>query len=401
MKNLITRDRLIKTFLVVSIVTVFIIGLNQFGELSPNFIRTVRNAARSVIIPFAIAFLLSFIINPLANIIEKKIGLSRNISIIIAIIIGILLVLLILSVTLTFIISQLVTIAVRLIAYLDNAALKGFIESFIQLIQDRFDSTTYETLINNFEDYGLTPAVIFSWIGTIFVGLRGFTSNIVQIGFITILTPVFMYYLVKDKNIIFNGILNIFPVKTQKHIKALAIGSDEVIVGYFKGYAIVMIFITIFFSITYSILSFFIPDFNVGYAILFALVMGIFSIIPFIGVWIGMAMPIVLFITLNFENSHQGNTYIIAIALVLLLNIIEQVIESTFIQPKVYSKQVRIHPLAVLSSFIFFGAVFGFVGFILAVPIAGTIKVAFRYFKGLDQTKTNKTEKKLSVDKKE
>jgi len=277
---------------------------------------------------------------------------------------------------------------------LDNAALKGFIESLVQLLQDKLDFSSYESLIADFENFGLTPEVIGSWFGTVIGGLGTLTSNIIQIGFIAILTPVFMFYLVKDRNLIFNGLLNVFPIKTQKHVKALAFGSSEVIRGYFKGLFIVIIFITIFFSITYSILSFFVPDFSIGLAILFALVMGVFSIIPFIGVWIGMALPIVLFLTLNFENNNQGHTYIIAIAMVLILNIIEQVIESTYVQPKVYSKQVRIHPLAVLSSFIFFGAIFGFVGFILAVPIVGTIKVAFRYFKGLNKTESIRTDDK-------
>jgi len=58
MKNVITKERLLKILLIVSIVSVFIIGLNQLGKLSPNFISTVRSATSSVIIPFAIAFLL-------------------------------------------------------------------------------------------------------------------------------------------------------------------------------------------------------------------------------------------------------------------------------------------------------------------------------------------------------
>jgi len=404
MKNFMTKERLIRTLMIVSILTVSVIGLNQFGVLAPGFFANLANAAKSVIIPFSIAFLLSFIINPLANFIEEKTGINRNISIIISMTIGIIFVLGILSITVTFIISQLITVTIRLIDYLDNEALKGFIDNVIQALQNRMDLTNYEEVIANFESYGLTPEVFVGWLGSIVSIARGITSSIAQIGVIIILTPVFMYYLIKDKDQVFNGILHVFPDKSQKHVKALAIGSDEVIKGYFTGYGIVMLFITIFFAITYSILSFFVPGFNLGYAILFALVMGVFSIIPYIGVWIAMAMPVVLFLSLHFEASDPGYIYIIAIAAVFILNIIEEAIESTLVQPKVYSKQVRIHPLAVLSSFIFFGAVFGLVGLILAVPIAGTIKVAFKYYKELNQPKKEDTEQKnkneLKNDKK-
>ncbi|QWC00183.1 AI-2E family transporter [Mycoplasmatota bacterium] len=394
MKNLFTKERLIKALIIVSVITVFLIGLNQLRELSSGFLATVGNAAKSVIIPFSIAFLLSFIIGPLANMIENKTGIKRNMSVIIAVVLGILLVIGILSVTLTFIISQLISVTLRLVEYLDNEAFKGFIENVIQILRDRLDITSVEQLIENFENYGLTPSVLLGWFGTVFNGLKNFTSSLIQIGFMLILTPVFMYYLIKDKNQVFNGILHVFPEKSQKHIQALGLGSDEVIRGYFTGYGIVMLFITIFFAITYSILSFFVPGFNILYAVLFALIMGVFAIIPYIGVWIGMAMPIVLFMSLHLEASDPGYIYIIAIAMILILNIVEEAIESTLVQPKVYSKQVRIHPLAVLSSFIFFGAVFGLVGFILAVPIAGMVKVTFKYFKDLNQSEDPKLEDK-------
>jgi putative permease len=393
MKNIFTKDRLIKTLIAVSIITVVLIGLNQLGELSSNFLSKVGNAAKSVVIPFSIAFLLSFVIGPLARIIEDKTRFKRNVSVIIAVILGILVVIGILSITLTFIVSQMISVSVRMIEYLDNEAFKGFIENVIRVVQERLNFTEFDQLLDSFESYGLTPAILADWFETLFLWLRNFASSIAQIGLIIILTPVFMYYLIKDKEQVFTGILHVFPNKTQKHVKALGLGSDEVIRGYFVGFGIVMLFITIFFAITYSILSFFVPGFNILYAILFALIMGVFAIIPYIGVWIAMAMPIVLFLSLHLEATDPGYIYIIAIAMILILNIIEEAIESTLVQPRVYSKQVRIHPLAVLSSLIFFGAVFGLVGFVLAVPIAGMIKVTFKYFKEINLTKEEKAKK--------
>jgi len=389
MKNFFTKDRLYKILLIVSILTVALIGIRTLGALSSNLYSTLGGALRSVVLPFAIAFLLSFLLRPLARLIEEKTNLSTNISVIISMVIGILFVIGILSITMIFIVSQLVTVTVKLIDLLDNETFRSLIQSVITFVEQNINMDSFEDAFNRFQSIGITPETVFGLFGALLGGIRSVASTFVNVGFVIIMTPVFMFYLIRDREQVFNGILNAFPKKSQKHIKELGQRSDGVIRGYFVGWGFVMLFITIFFMITYSILSFFVPGFNIGYAILFALIMGVFSIIPYLGVWISMAMPIVLFLTLHFESADPGLTYIIAIAMILVLNIVEEIIESTLVQPNVYSKQVRIHPLAVLSSFIFFGAIFGLVGVILAVPIAGTIKVTIQYFRSLNQDETN------------
>jgi putative permease len=69
---------------------------------------------------------------------------------------------------------------------------------------------------------------------------------------------------------------------------------------------------------------------------------------------------------------------------VIVLQIVEQVIESSVVSPLVMGKEVRIHPLAVLSAFIFFGGLFGFVGVLLAVPMAGMTQAVIRYLRTRD-----------------
>jgi putative permease len=287
---------------------------------------------------------------------------------------------------------------IKLIDLINSDSIKNLLQSLMDLLGQTVDFSNLESIIDNFEKYGLTPEIALEWIKSIVGGARDVVSSIVSVGFTIVLTPVFLYYLIKDKEQIFTGLLGAFPKKSQKHVKALALGSDQAIRGYFVGHGFVMLFITIFFIITYSILSFFVPGFNLLHAILFALVMGLFSIVPYIGVWLSMALPIVLFLTLHLESTDPGYVYIIAIVMIFILNIIEEVLESTLVQPKVFSKQVKIHPLAVLSSFVFFGAIFGLVGLILAVPIAGTIKVALKYFRDLNE-ETEKKESKSNESK--
>ena len=90
---------------------------------------------------------------------------------------------------------------------------------------------------------------------------------------------------------------------------------------------------------------------------------------------------------------------------VVILQLVEQALEGSIIQPNVLGKQVHIHPLAVLSALLFFGGVFGFAGVLLAVPMTGTIKASLDYFgelndkAELDRIKENEEQEKV-IDKK-
>jgi putative permease len=378
------KETLIKTLMIVSIVTVFIIGFTQFKSLTGDFLSNLYNAAKSVIIPFSIAFLLSFIVGPLAKLIEKKLKLNQSVSIIIAIAIGLILIVGLLSITVSFIIIQIGSMIVSISDQIDEGVLENILTQGVDLISQYFDTGTLSDYLNNLEQSNVNFQDIFDLAIGVFLFIFNITTSIIHFVFTIVLTPVFMYYLIKDREKVFTSIGKVFPKKSQRHLKVLAKESDTVIRGYFLGHGQVMLFITIFFMITYTILSFFIPNFSVIYAILFALVMGMFSIIPYLGVWISMSMPITLLLTLYLENGSDDWIYLIGIIMVLLLNVIEEMIESSLVQPRIFSHTVHIHPLAVLSSFIFFGGMFGLVGVILAVPLAGIIKSTYSYLKELN-----------------
>lgn len=378
------KETLIKTLLIVSIITVFIIGFTQFKSLTGDFLNNLYNAAKSVIIPFSIAFLLSFIVGPLAKLIEKKLKFKQSISIILAIAIGLIAIVGLLSITVSFIIIQIGSMVVSISDQIDEGVLENILSQGVDLISQYFDTGTLSDYLSNLEQSNINFQDVFDLAIGVFLFIFNITTSIIHFIFTIVLTPVFMYYLIKDREKVFTSIGKVFPRKSQKHLRILAKESDTVIRGYFLGHGQVMLFITIFFMITYTILSFFIPNFSVIYAILFALVMGMFSIIPYLGVWISMSMPITLLLTLYLENGSDDWIYLIGIIMVLLLNVIEEMIESSLVQPRIFSNTVHIHPLAVLSSFIFFGGMFGLVGVILAVPMAGIIKSTYAYMKELN-----------------
>jgi putative permease len=393
-KERFSKDKLIKYLLWISIFTVAIIGLYVFQLFASTTLSKVAMALRFVVIPFVIAFFLSFIIGPFSNFFREKLKLPKVLSIIIAILIGVSFLLLILVGTTIFIVTQLSQILNSLISLIDNQTLETIINNIINVINEYLGGSGLNQIIDEMLNQGFTIDKLFSMIGTILVALSGIASSILNILFIVVLTPVFMYYLIKEKAYIFTNISKVIPENVRHHAVELGKRSDIVIRDYLRGQGLMMLFVTVFFIITYGILSFFVPNFSLQIAILFGVMMGLFSILPYIGVWISMALPVILLVTLHLEHGHtnQINIYLIAIIVILLLNLVEQVLESSIVQPQIFGKQVHIHPLAVLSSFLFFGGVFGFIGFLLAIPIAGTIKVIFQYFNEINKRTNNSSE---------
>jgi putative permease len=393
-KERFSKDKLIKYLLWISIFTVAIIGLYVFQLFASTTLSKVAMALRFVVIPFVIAFFLSFIIGPFSNFFREKLKLPKVLSIIIAILIGVSFLLLILVGTTIFIVTQLSQILNSLISLIDNQTLETIINNIINVINEYLGGSGLNQIIDEMLNQGFTIDKLFSMIGTILVALSGIASSILNILFIVVLTPVFMYYLIKEKAYIFTNISKVIPENVRHHAVELGKRSDIVIRDYLRGQGLMMLFVTVFFIITYGILSFFVPNFSLQIAILFGVMMGLFSILPYIGVWISMALPVILLITLHLEHGHTNhiNIYLIAIIVILLLNLVEQVLESSIVQPQIFGKQVHIHPLAVLSSFLFFGGVFGFIGFLLAIPIAGTIKVIFQYFNEINKRTNNSSE---------
>ncbi|MFU8793347.1 MAG: AI-2E family transporter [Acholeplasmataceae bacterium] len=388
--NRFSKEKLQTILLVIAIITLTIIGLYVFKLLAASLLIRLGLAIGAVLTPFAIAFFLSFVIGPLSIWLKKHLKLSDTLAIVLAIFIGIVFALSIIVIVIIFVVTQMTNIIASLISLIDDQMVEVVLTDLLNNFQTYFDGASIAEIIDELTNQGISFDKFFGLLGVIFVGISNIFSSILNGLFIFVLTPVFLYYLVKEKTYIFESIANIFPKQINGHVTELGKRSDAVIKLYFIGQGKMMLFVAVFFMITYTILSFFIPYFTVTYGLIFGLLMGLLCVIPYLGVWLGMAAPIILLTTLHLEHGQTMNgpsVFIIGIIIVLVLNAIEQVIETAIVQPKVFGDQVHIHPLAVLSSFIFFGAIFGFAGVLLAIPIAGTLKVVFQYLKEINQPK--------------
>lgn len=388
------KDRLIKILIIVSITVLSLLGMYVLKLLAGQAMTNISNAFKSVFIPFSIAFFLSFIINPLSKLIEKKIHLNRNFSIILSILLGLIIIIGLFVIVIVNLFTQMTSMFESLINLIDANWITTIIDSVSSFLESYLSSQELTDLVNELTTSGLSVDKIFDVFGQLFSFISNLTASIFQAFMILILTPVFLFYLIKEKAYIFNGIKNIFPRKIQTHLEELGIRTETSVKNYLKGQGIMIGLIAAYFIISLSILSLFVPNFSIQMAILFGLLMGMFNIIPYLGAWIGLAIPIVFLFTMHLEvlQTNEGKIiYIVAILILLILQIVEQVIESSIVSPLILGNKVQLHPLLVLSSLLFFGGVFGFVGVLLAVPLAATLKSSLEYFRTVGQEEQKKS----------
>jgi len=399
-KNFFSKEKLQTFLMIVSIITVTLIGLYVLNLLAANIIQGIGAAARSVLIPFFLAFFLSFIIGPFSKLIHKATKISKRTSIVLSIFIGFIVLGGMFFLIFSFFISQILSIFQALLTYFEGSNQEAFIIELIQVIQVYFQETHVTEIWEQISNEGVTFEKLMNYVGSIFVFISGAASNLFEAIFSIVLTPVFLYYLIKEKSLIFESIVKIFPKTIKLHAIELGKRSETVIGQYFRGQGLMMLITALYFGTTLSILSFFIPEFMLGYAIAFGLISGIMTIIPYIGAWISLSVPIIFLFTkhLEIQATNEGQMiYVIAIIIVLVIYLIEQLLEGSVIQPYVMNKQVHIHPLVVISSLIFFGGIFGFIGVLLAVPLAGLLRALFQYIGELNSSKEKPSKKNYQI----
>lgn len=134
----------------------------------------------------------------------------------------------------------------------------------------------------------------------------------------------------------------------------------EMVQKYLSGLLLVMVIVS-----TLNAISLF--AFGIEYAIIIGLITGFLIIIPYIGVFIGAAIPVTIaFLTKDSMVYPLG---------ILACYVVIQFIEGNYITPKIIGDSVNVNPLIIILSIMILGALGGVLAMIIAIPLVGTIKI--------------------------
>jgi putative permease len=331
-----------------------------FPELFPRFF----GAFFSIFTPFAIAVFILYLVAPLDRLIIKAGVINKTLRS--SIILSILLIL-----TLLFIITTGDILYTQAVLFIENdwPAILSAIESLLVTNPGLEDAYLWAEGVLNFDSLsGIRLDVYNTFL------------QVTNIIITTVLTPVFLFFLLRDGNAIKNVIISVLPKPYQNDANKLASRADIVIKQYFNGRFISIIILALAFIIIFFIMGF------GSRSILFGVLIGVLDLVPYVGPFIGMTLPVLY--TLTDDTIMFGEFAPIA---VVIISVVLQMLQNNILMPYVMGRETKMHPLLVLSSILFFGYLFGVIGIILAIPLTGTIKSTLEYYKDIkSKTKSNK-----------
>ncbi len=178
------------------------------------------------------------------------------------------------------------------------------------------------------------------------------------------LIPVLTFYLLRDWDKLVEKIHHLLPRRAAPTAKKLAIETDIVLGAFMRGQFYVMLALGTIYSVGLVIV-----DLNL--ALLIGMMAGLVSFVPYLGSIVGIVVACIAAM-LQFHDVM----YLIPVSLVFIVG---QSIEGMLLTPWLVGDKVGLHPVAVMFSVLAGGQLFGFLGILLALPVASVIMVLLRH----------------------
>lgn len=310
-----------------------------------------------VLMPFFVSMVLAYLGDPLADRLEA-LGLSRRLSVSLVF----LLLTLIIVVALLLVVPVLGRQLGQLVESLP-AVLSWVQQTMVPRVQSLtgLDLTTdidalRQALVDNWKETGTFAATLLSGVSRSGLALVGWIGNLALI-------PVVTFYLLLDWDVLVAKVRDWLPRRWEDTAKRLAGQCDEVLSSFLRGQLIVMLCLGIIYAIGLTLLG-------VRFGLLIGLLSGLASIVPYLGVIVGISVAgVVAF----FQSGEWW--LLLGVAAVFGFG---QVVESVVLQPKLLGDKIGLHPVAVIFAVLAGGNLFGFTGVLLALPAAAVIMVLLR-----------------------
>src|SRR3546814_232957 len=201
---------------------------------------------------------------------------------------------------------------------------------------------------------------VLGWVASVLQGLLGGGLALVNLLAVLFVTPVVAFYMLRDWDSFVGGIDDLLPRQHAETIREQARLVDDTLAGFLRGQATVCILLGLFygFALTLAGLDF---GFTIG------LVSGIVSFIPYVGSLFGFVTSVGLALV-------QFDAWL-SVVIVAAIFVIGQAVEGNILTPTLVGDRVGLHPVWVIFALFAGGAVLGFPGMLLALPLAAVIGV--------------------------
>ncbi len=327
--------------------------LRYWGIAAALFILVLWSLG-DVLLPFVIGGAIAYFLDPVADRLER-LGLSRMAATGIITVAGVLVFVLMILMVVPALITQLLDLIDIMPSLFQQ--LRAFIEAQFPEILDR-ESNTHQMLVS----FGET---LKSKTGDVLQSVLASLGSAINVVVLLVIVPVVAVYLLMDWDRMIARIGELLPRDHAPTIKRLASEIDDVLASFVRGMGTVCLILGTYYAVALMAVG-------LQFGLIVGFIAGLVTFIPYLGALIGGALAIGLALFQFWGDwAHVG--------LVAGIFAIGQVTEGNFLTPKLVGSSVGLHPVWLLLALSVFGALFGFVGMLIAVPVAAAIGVLARF----------------------
>ena len=330
------------------------------GALVAVAIFYIINYLSGVLLPFFVAWLLAYLLYPIVKFVQFKLHVpSRVLSIIVTLVFVIAVIAGVVWLIVPPMIEQFEKLGELATRYVQQktqiadvpAAIQDWIQEHNRDIEGFFKSKDFTDALQTampkvFNVLGQTANIIISIVGS----------------FITLL---YMFFILLDYEYLTNNWIRIFPKKSRPFWQGVATDVEQAMNNYMRGQGLVALTMGILFCIGFTIIDF-------PMAIALGIMIGIMDLVPYLH---SLALIPTVFLAL-LKAADTGQNFWIILASAIAVFLIVQAIIDFIVTPKIMGKAMGLNPAILLLSLSIWGALLGFIGLIVALPLT-TLFIAY------------------------
>jgi predicted PurR-regulated permease PerM len=314
---------------------------------------------RGILLPFVVGAALAYLLNPLVNQLQRW-RFSRVWATTVALLCVVAIVLGLIFMLIPLVGQQFIGLIQRAPGYvsdLQELVAKWSPEVNEWLGPERAEQV--EASINDLAGQALgfiatLPAELVS------IGLTG--ASVIAF---TVLTPVVAFYLLLDWQGMIGGVESLLPKQHKGEIKGILDDIDKSMAAVIRGQGGVLLIDAAFYATALSLVG-------LNFGLVVGLIAGLLSFVPFVGFAVGFFLSAAIALVQFWPNWWM-------VALVCGIFLFWQFVEGNILYPKLVGSSININPVWMMFALLALGAIFGFVGLLLAVPMAAIGAVLVRY----------------------
>lgn len=318
---------------------------------------------RPVLLPFVAGMIIAYFLNPVADRLEAA-GFNRSLAA--AMIVAFAAITLIVAVILLY---PLLSGQVRQFAETTPGELDRFRHMLEAWMADRlghrfpaFKASLERALEQVSQGWSSSLGTIVSSVWSQGLAIVNFLS-------LLLVTPVVVFYVLVDWHAMIDRLDAWVPRDHLESIRRLACDIDEAVAAFVRGQGIVCLILGLFYAAALSLAG-------IRYGVLIGLATGVLAFVPYVG-W---ALGLLGAATIAFVHNPQDWVPLAKVAGIFAAGM---AVDAAVLSPKIVGQKIGLHPVWLIFALFSFSYLFGFVGLLVAVPVAAAVGVLVRHAVGL------------------